>query len=63
METSVKKTRTGPVKHLSPKRTQTPVKPKNARDLGDEYFISLIEDGLQSEDVSLDEVMSFLRQR
>ena len=42
------------------RRTRTFTKPKTARDLGDEYFISLIEEGLKSEYVSEEEIMKIL---
>ena len=45
-----------------PKRAKTPVKPLNERDLGDAYFISLIEEAVKSERVSLEEVMEVLEQ-
>ena len=44
----------------TPKRPQTPAKPLNERDMGDAYFISLIEEAVKSERVSFEEVMKVL---
>jgi len=51
-------------KHYIPdfsKRIKQPANLSSTRDLGDAYFISLIEEALKSESVSLDEVMNTLK--
>jgi len=50
-----------PFPHFA-KRNVTLEKTTDARELGDAHFISLIEEGLKTESVSLDEVMNVLKQ-
>ena len=62
METVVIPANNAPYTMQRPKTSTMPLNRTETRRLEDEYAISLIEEGLKSESVSLDEVLNFLRQ-